>query len=155
MPPVRSQTAEAIRSRRRRAQRTADQQQADSDALRVRRQLARGTGLSLSDIQAYRPAGLSTPWRPLPCPHCGCRLMLSERLTWCCNNGAKLLAHLPPLPNRIQHIIDTSCDDVSTRSRELNNMFALSAIGVSNGITSGWSRYTGAPNTSMLSVHSS
>jgi hypothetical protein len=50
---------------------------------------------------------------------------------------------LPPLPTCIQQLVAETSFDIARYSRELNYLFALSAIGVSGLITSGWSRYTG------------
>ena len=84
----------------------------------------RQNGLSLTIIAALHPSALCTPWRPAPCPHCGCLLMLSKRLTltWCCNNSAKLLGHLPPLPAQIPQLIAASCNNVLACSQELNSL---------------------------------
>ena len=73
-------------------------------------------GLSLQQIYTLRPAGLRTPWRSQPCSH--------------------------PLPTCIEHLVAENSTDIAQYSRELDYLFALSAIGVS-GLTSGWSQYTG------------
>ena len=150
-------TPEGLRSRARRACRTESQKAADrvraNEAARRRRANRTtgddaplnptGHGLPLPAIAALRPHGLRTPWRREPCAHCGALLLSTETASWCCRNGSRLLEPLPPLPPRIQNLIATSPVDVSKRSRELNYLFALSAIGVSNGVKSGWSEYKG------------
>jgi hypothetical protein len=100
---------------------------------------ARGLGLSLDSIPTLCPPALRTPWRSTPCQYCGALLLESEPLSWCCRNGTKTLDPLPPLPSRIQSLVDRSRVDVNVHSRSLNYLFSLSAIGVSEHFTS----YTG------------
>jgi hypothetical protein len=152
-------TREGLCSRQRRARRTEEQRAADriraNEAAR-RRRAARtngqavppvrppaGEALSLTAIAALKPRPIRTPWRANPCPHCGARLLSSEPSIWCCRNGVKVLDRLPPLPIRFQDIITSSPAVISKHSRELNYLFALSAIGVSNGVKTGWSEYKG------------
>lgn len=98
--------AEGLRSRARQARQSADlaalerSRNADSHR-RLRRSGVSREGLSLRDICDLRPARLSTPWRTLPCPHCGARLLTGEATSWGCKDGSKHLDPLPPLPECI------------------------------------------------------
>ena len=96
---------------------------------------ARGLGLPLDTIRSLHPEPIRTPWRSVPCEHCGALLLESEALSWCCRNGTKKLQPLPPLPSRIQRLVDESPIDVNSQSRALNYLFSLSAIGVSEHFT--------------------
>ena len=97
---------------------------------------ARGLGLPLNSIHSLCPQPIRTPWRSIPCEHCGAFLLESEALSWCCKNGTKRLHPLPPLPSRIQRLVDENPLDINVQSRALNYLFSLSAIGVSEHFTS-------------------
>ena len=131
-------TAEGLRGRRRRAR-------LSQDTTSVNNENHRQNGLSLPLIDSLRPPGLRTPWRSQPCSHCGTLLLGRESATWCCSGGHKILTPLPPLPARIEQLVADTSFNIARQSRELNYLFALSAIGVSD-LTSGWSRYTGDAN---------
>lgn len=131
-------SAEGLRSRLRRATSTAEDRATHARDRRNSRQ----HGLSLQTIKNLAPGGLQTPWRSHRCIHCNALLLASESSSWCCSNGQKVLSPLPPLPARIQQLVSDLSEEISLRSRELNYLFSLSAIGVS-GLTSGWSQYTG------------
>lgn len=118
---------------------------------RVQHQVRRQNGLSLQQISCLRPQGLRTPWRSNRCAHCNALLLAAESTSWCCSGGRKVLFPLPPLPARISQLVTNVPSDISDRSRELNYLFSLSAVGVS-GLTSGWSRYTGEL-LACISIH--
>ena len=77
----------------------------------------------------YRPLG-----RQL-LAHTGARLLSSESYKWCCKLGTKLLAPLPPLPPRLQHLCTNQPTVLNNISRRLNYLFCLSAIGASGQFT--------------------
>ena len=137
-----SLTVEGLRSRQRRARLSPAARASNQEHARARRDRLRRNGLSLEQISSMRPNALRTSWRADPCPHCGTLLLCSEATTWCCSGGRKVLPRLPPLPRRVQQMLDNVPMQVAEHSRELNYLFALSAVGVS-GVTSGWSHYTG------------
>jgi len=114
-----STNPEAVRSRLRRACASAQArsheinnrldvhatvERADEDRRRLRRERERDArsrrldGLSWAAIYSLRPARIQTPWRSVPCSHCGALLLESEAPTWCCKGGTKVLQRLPPYP---------------------------------------------------------
>lgn len=84
-----------------------------------------------STLPTYSPSRITTPWRPNPCPYCSCLLLQHETSSWCCNNGARLLPLLPPLPMRLQYFSTDHAVVLNINSRRLNYLFCLSAIGAS------------------------
>jgi hypothetical protein len=90
-------------------------------------------------VSHLRPPAIHTPWRSETCVHCGALLLAAESSAWCCKNGSKVVPRLPPLPHRIQALAFGFPQSVSDHSRALNNLFCLSACGVSEGFT----KYTG------------
>jgi len=75
--------------------------------------------MTLSNFAAWRPKPLSTPWRSFPCAYCGALLLQNEPAPWCCRNGSKAYERLPPMPPRIQALMDNPADQhlLSTYSR--------------------------------------
>jgi len=67
------------------------------------------------------------------CGHCAAPLLSKEKLGWCCDGGRRSLPRLPPYPGPFQHWLDTARISVSAISRRLNNLFAFSAIGATEG----------------------
>lgn len=70
------------------------------------------------------------------CHHCSALLLTGENLSYCCNNGQKIVPALPPLPRNIQQLIEsptTSSRNLSSSSRRLNNLFSFTAIGATQG----------------------
>jgi hypothetical protein len=158
---VLSSNPEAVRSRERyaraRAARAEGTTRASSDAVRQRhrsdahrarnadaerRRRARrqsGEGFTLDDIATHRPAPLRTPWCINPCEWCGALLLHSDAKTWCCKSGQYVLDPLPPLPNHINSLLESQPAGMNEQSRQLNYLFCLSAIGV----TEQWTKYQG------------
>lgn len=167
MPRTLSQHPDAVRSRARRAAAKArvpaatqaseraspenvharhlDEVHAVRRVLRSRmlpsRVLLEGGGWSLESIASYSPPPIKNPWRPQPCSFCGARLLMAEELTWCCNRGRMVLSRLPPLTPGITSLLSNHRDRQRSReaSRSLNNLFCLSALGVSEK----WTEYKG------------
>jgi hypothetical protein len=67
------------------------------------------------------------------CVHCTARLLPKERTGWCCEGGTRRLPRLPAYPVDFQHWLDTASVAISAISRRLNNLFAFSAIGATEG----------------------
>ncbi|KAG1730642.1 hypothetical protein EDD22DRAFT_1014616, partial [Suillus occidentalis] len=69
------------------------------------------------------------------CEHCQARLLKGENNSFCCNNGTYIVPHLPPLPQNIADILNstTLSQNISASSRHLNNLFSFTAIGSSKG----------------------
>ncbi|KAM0748681.1 hypothetical protein T439DRAFT_323155 [Meredithblackwellia eburnea MCA 4105] len=74
------------------------------------------------------PPKIVSPWRANPCQHCGAFLLAEESLSWCCGNGERLLAPLPPLPPILGQLA-LNPKQASEWSRSLNNSFSMSALG--------------------------
>jgi hypothetical protein len=56
---------------------------------------------------------------------------------WCCESGTRRLPRLPPYPAAFQLWLDSTPIPVSSVSRRLNNLFAFSAIGATEGSVQG------------------
>jgi hypothetical protein len=67
------------------------------------------------------------------CPYCSATLLSKEQVGWCCSNGKKRLPQLPAYPVAFQHYLNTRPQLISPISRRLNNLFAFSAIGTTQG----------------------
>ncbi|KAF8290484.1 hypothetical protein DL93DRAFT_2092056 [Clavulina sp. PMI_390] len=117
------------------AERTRTAQRAE--ALELRRQ----SGKPLEYIASYRPPPISNPWRTTPCEFCGALLLSAEDPKWCCKLGAELLPPLPPMTPGLGTMLAVPQQALHLRehSRSLNNLFCLSALGVSEK----WTEYTG------------
>ena len=167
MPRLLSQHPDAVRSRARRAaakaripaaaqaSERASPEQVHTrhldDVRRVRqarrsrmlpsRNLLEGGGWTLESIASYRPPPIKNPWRPCPCSFCGAKLLMAEDITWCCNRGRTVLKPLPPLTSGIASLLSNPPTRRRTceASRSLNNLFCLSALGVSEK----WTEYKG------------
>lgn len=98
-------------------------------------------GEPLQFISTYRPCPIKNPWRASPCKYCGATLLTAETPKWCCNNGKNVLEPLPPLTPQLQSLLSLPHDAqrVCQSSRTLNNLFCLSALGVSEK----WTEYRG------------
>jgi hypothetical protein len=59
-------------------------------------------------------------------------LLSKERLGWYCNKGKKRLPQLPEYPEDFLYWVQNT-RDISAMSRRLNNLFAFSAIGTTEG----------------------
>ena len=70
--------------------------------------------------------------------------LAAENPKWCCNEGKNVLDPLPPLTPGLQSLMSVPRDAqrVCQSSRSLNNLFCLSALGVSEK----WTEYRGVPN---------
>jgi len=87
---------------------------------------------------------------PLPvvwnstCPFCGALLLLGESKMFCCNNGARKVLALPPLPDNIRHLLQNPAyaSKASDISWLLNYCFCFTAIGVMNG----FAHFTSGPH---------
>jgi hypothetical protein len=66
------------------------------------------------------------------CTKCGCRLLSQEADGWCCRKGRWRLPPLRPYPAEVERGIRQveATINVSAISRRLNNLFAMTAIGV-------------------------
>jgi len=99
--------------------------------------------------RTHRLAPLQTPWRINPCEWCGALLLRSDTKTWCCKSGNMYL-----IPSRLSRITSTHCwnesqpGGMNEQSRQLNYLFYLSAIGV----TEQWTKYQGLPRTLSILV---
>lgn len=78
-----------------------------------------------------------TPTWHYTCPHCNALLLSGEKKSFCCNNGKTIVPPLPPLPPNIQNLATNpnvrDARNVSAFSRRLNNLFAFTAIGATQG----------------------
>ena len=66
------------------------------------------------------------------CDHCAALLLSKEKLGWCCDRGRRTLPRLPDYPADFHSWLQVS-NTISTLSRRLNNLFAFSAIGATEG----------------------
>jgi hypothetical protein len=71
------------------------------------------------------------------CPSCNACLLHGEKKSFCCNDGKWVIPPLPPLPPRLSLLLSDRqfSQNISSRSRRLNNLFAFTAIGATNGFT--------------------
>jgi Helitron helicase-like domain at N-terminus/PIF1-like helicase len=67
------------------------------------------------------------------CVHCSCLLLNTETPGWCCNGGRWHVPALPPLPAEWEMLFRTYPLQLGQTSRALNNLFAMTAMGVSGG----------------------
>jgi hypothetical protein len=68
------------------------------------------------------------------CVYCTAPLLSKEKMSWCCDGGRRILPRLlPPYPVTFQHWLDIAPVSISAISRRLNNLFAFSAIGATEG----------------------
>ena len=112
-----------------------DVQRTRSDARTQTVAERRWSGLPTNAIGRLRPLRLETPWRTVPCEFCGALLLQLESVDWCCKGGERVLPSLPPLPPRMSTAVHANPRFMYQHSRELNYLFCLSAIGVSEGFT--------------------
>ncbi len=63
------------------------------------------------------------------CSHCGARMLCGETVSLCCANGRITTTPLPTLPEGWEEMFRTSA--FRTHSRQYNNLFAFTAMGVS------------------------
>ena len=98
-------------------------------------------GESLQFLSTYHPCPIKNPWHTSPCKYCGATLLTAETPKWCCNNGKNVLEPLPPLTPQLQTLLSLPHDAqrVCQSSQTLNNLFCLSALGVSEK----WTEYRG------------
>jgi hypothetical protein len=69
------------------------------------------------------------------CPHCHTLLLSTESNSFCCGDGTRVLPPLPPLPTRMQILINDSTRRLHLMEfcRVINNFFSFAGIGVSGG----------------------
>ncbi|TFY77073.1 hypothetical protein EWM64_g6940 [Hericium alpestre] len=79
-----------------------------------------------------------TDWNPVSiavhserCPHCDAWRFVGESATFCCNGGKYMAPPLPPLPANFDPAL--SYRKISQESRRLNNTFAFTSIGATDG----------------------
>ncbi|TFY79296.1 hypothetical protein EWM64_g4717 [Hericium alpestre] len=79
-----------------------------------------------------------TDWNPVSiavhserCPHCDAWRFVGESATFCCNGGKYIAPPLPPLPANFDPVL--SYRKISQESRRLNNTFAFTSIGATDG----------------------
>jgi hypothetical protein len=65
------------------------------------------------------------------CTFCNAPILKGETKLSCCSRGRLTVPSLPELPPRIVQL--TKEEEISTKSRKLNNLFCFTAIGATEG----------------------